>query len=283
MDDLLLDIQNLSTAFRIDGQLVKVLDNVSFTVKRGESCALVGESGSGKSVTSKTIMRLIPDPPGKVLGGKILFEGAQGTHLDIDHGTYPFVTSSNPVSGAACAGVGVGPDKLHHILGIVKAYTTRVGSGPFTTELNDETGNYLQEKGAEFGATTGRRRRCGWLDLVMMKDSIRYNGFTSICMTKLDVLTGLDVIKACVAYELDGKRIDCMPASIKELAKCTPVYEEFKGWNGDISKARVVDELPKEAKNYLKRLEEIMKVPFSIISVGPMRDETIEVCDPFEG
>jgi len=215
--------------------------------------------------------------------GKILFEGAQGTHLDIDHGTYPFVTSSNPVSGAACAGVGVGPDKLHHILGIVKAYTTRVGSGPFTTELNDETGNYLQEKGAEFGATTGRRRRCGWLDLVMMKDSIRYNGFTSICMTKLDVLTGLDVIKACVAYELDGKRIDCMPASIKELAKCTPVYEEFKGWNGDISKARVVDELPKEAKNYLKRLEEIMKVPFSIISVGPMRDETIEVCDPFEG
>ncbi len=215
--------------------------------------------------------------------GKILFEGAQGTHLDIDHGTYPFVTSSNPVSGAACAGVGIGPDKLHHILGIVKAYTTRVGSGPFTTELKDETGNYLQERGAEFGATTGRRRRCGWLDLVMMKDSIRYNGFTSIGMTKLDVLTGLDTIKACVAYELDGKRIDYMPASIKELARCTPVYEEFKGWKGDISNARAVDELPAEAKRYLRRLEEIMKVPFSIISVGPMRDQTIEVCDPFEG
>jgi adenylosuccinate synthase len=213
--------------------------------------------------------------------GKILFEGAQGTHLDIDHGTYPFVTSSNPVSGSACAGVGVGPDKLHHILGIVKAYTTRVGSGPFTTELKDETGNYLQEKGAEFGATTGRRRRCGWLDLVMMKDSIRYNGFTSIGMTKLDVLTGLDVIKACVAYELDGKKIDYMPANVKALARCTPVYEEFKGWKEDLSNARAVEELPEEAKIYLKRLEEIMKVPFSIISVGPMRDQTIELMDPY--
>ncbi|MBN1905650.1 MAG: adenylosuccinate synthase [Deltaproteobacteria bacterium] len=213
--------------------------------------------------------------------GKILFEGAQGTHLDIDHGTYPFVTSSNPVSGAACAGVGVGPGKLHHILGIVKAYTTRVGSGPFTTELNDETGKYLQEKGSEFGATTGRRRRCGWLDLVMMKDSIRYNGFSSIGMTKLDVLTGLDVIKACVSYELDGKKIDYMPASIKALTRCTPVYEEFKGWKGDISNAKSVDELPAEAKNYLNRLEEIMKVPFSIISVGPMRDQTIALMDPY--
>ena len=214
--------------------------------------------------------------------GKILFEGAQGTHLDIDHGTYPFVTSSNPVSGSVCAGVGIGPGKLHHILGIVKAYTTRVGSGPFPTELNDETGTYIQEKGKEFGATTGRRRRCGWLDLAMMKDSIRYNGLDSIGMTKLDVLTGLDVIKACIAYELDGKKIDFMPASIKDLARCKPVYEEFPGWKADISSARSVDELPGEAKNYIKRLEEIMEVPFSIISVGPMRDQTIEVCDPFQ-
>ena len=213
--------------------------------------------------------------------GKILFEGAQGTHLDIDHGTYPFVTSSNPVSGSVCAGVGIGPGKLHHILGIVKAYTTRVGSGPFPTELNDETGTYIQEKGKEFGATTGRRRRCGWLDLAMMKDSIRYNGLDSIGMTKLDVLTGLDVIKACVAYELNGKKIDFMPASIKDLARCKPVYEEFPGWKADISSVRSVDELPWEAKNYIKRLEEIMEVYFSIISVGPMRDQTIEVCDPF--
>ncbi|NLA76066.1 MAG: adenylosuccinate synthase, partial [Deltaproteobacteria bacterium] len=151
------------------------------------------------------------------------------------------------------------------------------------TELSDEIGRYLQEKGSEFGATTGRQRRCGWLDLVMIKDSIRYNGFTSICMTKLDVLTGLDVIKACVVYELDGKRIDCMPESIKELARCTPVYEEFEGWKGDISNARSVDDLPPQAKAYLKRLEEIMKVPFSFISVGPVRDQTIEVCDPFGG
>ncbi len=213
--------------------------------------------------------------------GKILFEGAQGTHLDIDHGTYPFVTSSNPVSGSVCAGVGVGPGKLHHILGIVKAYTTRVGSGPFPTELNDETGTYIQENGKEFGATTGRRRRCGWLDLAMMKDSIRYNGLDSIGMTKLDVLTGLDVIKVCIAYELDGKKIDFMPASLKDLARCKPVYEEFPGWKADISSARSIDELPGEAKNYIKKLEEIMEVPFSIISVGPMRDQTIELLDPY--
>jgi len=213
--------------------------------------------------------------------GKILFEGAQGTHLDIDHGTYPFVTSSNPESGSACPGAGIGPGKLHHILGIVKAYTTRVGAGPFPTELDDEIGKYIQEKGAEFGATTGRRRRCGWLDLVMMKDSIRYNGLNSIGMTKLDVLTGLDNIKVCVAYDLDGKEIDYMPASLKDLARCKPVYREFTGWKDDISSAKSVDELPKEAKSYIKNLEEIMEVPFSIISVGPMRDQTIEVCDPF--
>lgn len=213
--------------------------------------------------------------------GKILFEGAQGTHLDIDHGTYPFVTSSNPVSGSVCAGVGIGPDKLHHILGIVKAYTTRVGSGPFPTELLDETGNYIQEKGAEFGATTGRRRRCGWLDLVMMKDSIRYNGLNSLSMTKLDVLTGLDTIKACVSYDIDGENIDYMPASLKDLARCKPVYKEFPGWKEDITSARSVDDLPEQAKSYIKGLEDIMEVAFSIISVGPMRDETIEVQDPF--
>ena len=214
--------------------------------------------------------------------GKILFEGAQGTHLDIDHGTYPFVTSSNPVSGAACAGVGIGPGKLHHVLGIVKAYTTRVGAGPFPTELDDEIGAYMQEKGAEYGATTGRRRRCGWLDLVMMKDAIRYNGFNSLGMTKLDVLTGLDVIKVCIAYDLDGKKIDYMPAGLKDLARCKPVYKEFPGWKTDITSAKSVDDLPEEAKNYIKSLEEIMEVPFSIISVGPMRDQTIEIYNPFE-
>jgi len=214
-------------------------------------------------------------------GNKILFEGAQGTHLDIDQGTYPFVTSSNPVSGSACAGAGVGPDKLHHIVGIVKAYTTRVGSGPFPTELQDKTGDYIQEKGAEFGATTGRRRRCGWLDLVMLRDSIRYNGLTSLSLTKLDVLSGLDRIRICVAYDLNGERIDYMPARLKALGRCMPVFEELPGWKEEISHAGSMDELPGEARKYLKRIEEITEVPLSIISVGPRREQTIELSDPF--
>lgn len=214
-------------------------------------------------------------------GEKVLFEGAQGTHLDIDHGTYPFVTSSNPVSGAVCTGAGVGPDKLHHIIGIIKAYTTRVGAGPFPTELLDETGDYIQEKGAEFGATTGRRRRCGWLDLVMMRDSIRLNGLSSFSVTKLDVLTGLEKIKICVAYDLQGKRIDYKPASLKKLEQCTPIYEEMPGWKEDISSARHIDQLPPEARIYLERIEQITGVPFSIISVGPVREQTIELKNPF--
>jgi adenylosuccinate synthase len=214
-------------------------------------------------------------------GEKVLFEGAQGTHLDIDHGTYPFVTSSNPVSGAVCAGAGVGPDKLHHIMGIVKAYTTRVGAGPFPTELLDETGNYLQERGAEFGATTGRRRRCGWLDLVMLKDSILYNGLTSICVTKLDVLTGLDRIRICVAYNINGKRINHMPADIRSLAQCEPVYEELPGWHEEISNEGDMDQLPGRTRDYLERIVEITGVPLSIVSVGPQREQTIELMDPF--
>jgi adenylosuccinate synthase len=214
-------------------------------------------------------------------GKKILFEGAQGTHLDIDHGTYPFVTSSNPIAGSVCAGVGVGPDKLHHILGIVKAYTTRVGSGPFPAELMDETGDYIQRKGAEFGATTGRKRRCGWIDLVMLKDSIRYNGLTSLSITKLDVLSGLETIKACVAYELDGKRIDHMPASLERLARCVPVYEEMPGWKDDISGARNMKDLPAAARGYLNYIEEKIGVPMSIVSVGPKREETIELMELF--
>lgn len=214
-------------------------------------------------------------------GEKVLFEGAQGTHLDIDHGTYPFVTSSNPVSGAVCAGAGVGPDKLHHIMGIVKAYTTRVGAGPFPTELLDETGDYLQERGAEFGATTGRRRRCGWLDLVMLKDSILYNGLTSICVTKLDVLTGLDRIRICVAYNINGKRINHMPADIRSLAQCEPVYEELPGWHEEISNEGDMDQLPGRTRDYLERIVEITGVPLSIVSVGPQREQTIELMDPF--
>ncbi len=215
------------------------------------------------------------------LGENILFEGAQGTHLDIDHGTYPFVTSSNPLSGAVCAGAGVGPDKLHHIIGIVKAYTTRVGAGPFVTELLDDTGDYIQERGAEFGATTGRRRRCGWLDLVILRDSVRLNGLSSMSVTKLDVLTGLNTLKICVGYEFQGKRLDSRPSSLKSLAQCSPIYEEMPGWEEDISQARKLDDLPKRAREYLNRIEELTEVPFSIISVGPGREQTIVLQDLF--
>ncbi|MBW2033268.1 MAG: adenylosuccinate synthase [Deltaproteobacteria bacterium] len=212
---------------------------------------------------------------------KILFEGAQGTHLDIDHGTYPFVTSSNPVSGAACTGAGIGPGQLHHVMGIVKAYTTRVGAGPFVTELTDETGDYIQERGAEFGATTGRRRRCGWLDLVIVRDSARLNGLNSFAITKLDVLTGLKTLNICVGYELGGKRIDCRPASLKKQARCTPVYEEMLGWEEDITGSREKDQLPEQARAYLDSIEKITGVPVSIVSVGPGREETIMVQNPF--
>ena len=212
---------------------------------------------------------------------KILFEGAQGTHLDIDHGTYPFVTSSNPVSASASLGTGIGPDKLHHIIGIVKAYTTRVGAGPFVTELTDQIGDYIQEKGAEFGATTGRRRRCGWLDLVLIRDSIRLNGLSSLSLTKLDVLTGLDKIKICVAYEYKAQRLESRPASLKKFAKCRPVYEELPGWQDDITAARSLDKLPVEAQDYIGRIEEITGVPFSTVSVGPGREQTIDLLDPY--
>ena len=214
-------------------------------------------------------------------GKKILFEGAQGTHLDIDHGTYPYVTSSNPVSGSVCTGAGVGPNKLHQLVGIVKAYTTRVGAGPFTTELLDETGDYIQEKGAEFGATTGRRRRCGWLDLVMIRDSIRLSGLTSLSITKLDVLTGLDELKICTAYDLHGEKIYSRPASLKSLDQCTPIYETLQGWQEDITTARSMEDLPIEARDYLSRIEQITETPLSLVSVGPMREQTIEVIDPF--
>jgi len=214
-------------------------------------------------------------------GKRILFEGAQGTHLDIDHGTYPYVTSSNPIAGSVCAGAGIGPDKLHHVIGIVKAYSTRVGAGPFPTELLDETGEYIQQRGAEFGATTGRRRRCGWLDLVVVRDAARLNGLGSLSITKLDVLTGLKKLYICVAYDLEGERIENRPTSLKKLARCTPIYEEMPGWKDDISSARERGELPPAAQRYLKRIEEIVETPLSSISVGPGRGETIILKDPF--
>lgn len=208
-------------------------------------------------------------------GKKILFEGAQGSHLDIDHGTYPFVTSSNTIAGNAACGAGVGPGKLNEILGIVKAYTTRVGGGPFPTELFDETGDRLQKQGAEFGATTGRRRRCGWLDSIVLKSAARLNGLTGLIITKLDVLGGLDEIKICTGYKYNGEVIKDFPCSIKILDKCTPVYETHPGWSEDISGVKNYDEFPENTKKYLKRIEEISGVNIKIISVGPEREATI--------
>ncbi len=214
--------------------------------------------------------------------GQVLFEGAQGTHLDIDHGTYPFVTSSNTVSGNACCGAGLGPKQITGVLGVVKAYTTRVGAGPFPTELDDDTGNYIQEKGAEFGATTGRRRRCGWLDMVILKNAARLNGLTGLAITKLDVLGGLESLNICTSYMHNGKPVEHFPASLKVLSECTPVYETLPGWQEDISGLRDYASLPKNTKNYLKRIEELAGVPIDILSVGPGREETIVLRHPFK-
>lgn len=206
--------------------------------------------------------------------GSVLFEGAQGTHLDIDHGTYPFVTSSNTVTANAASGSGCSPRELERIIAIVKAYTTRVGSGPFPTEQFNEDGDYLQRQGHEFGATTGRKRRCGWLDLVVLKESVRLNGPTELAITKLDVLSGLKEIKLCVAYDYQGERVEYPPQEQNGMAYVTPVYEVMPGWDEDISGARSWDDLPVNAVNYLRRIEELSDVKIGIVSVGPDRVQT---------
>jgi len=214
-------------------------------------------------------------------GENILFEGAQGTHLDIDHGTYPYVTSSNPVAGTVSAGAGVGPTRIKSVVGLVKAYTTRVGEGPFPTELSDDKGRHLQERGSEFGSTTGRPRRCGWLDLVAVTESIRLSGVTSLALTKLDVLTGLNEVKICVAYDLDGRQIKFMPPSLEDLGRCRPVLETLKGWQEDITGARDWKDLPQAARDYVGRVIDLTGRPFSYVSVGPGREETIVTGDVF--
>jgi len=214
-------------------------------------------------------------------GKQVLFEGAQGTHLDIDHGTYPFVTSSNTVSANACSGSGVGPKDVTGVMGVVKAYTTRVGAGPFPTELLDENGDRLQQKGVEFGATTGRKRRCGWLDLVIVNNAVRLNGLTGLAITKLDVLGGLETLNVCTGYEVNGDRVQDFPASLKKLAACKPIYETLPGWPEDITGCTRMEALPETTKNYLKRIEEITETPIDIVSVGAGRNETILVRNPF--
>ncbi len=214
-------------------------------------------------------------------GNSVMFEGAQGTLLDIDHGTYPYVTSSSPTAGGVCTGTGVGPRDLDYILGITKAYTTRVGSGPFPTELFDDTGAFLAEKGHEFGATTGRSRRCGWFDAVALRRAMQISSITGICLTKLDVLDGLETIKICTGYRLDGEVLDVPPVSTIKFSECEPVYEEMPGWSETTLGITEIDKLPENAKAYIKRLEGLLETPIDIVSTGPDRKHTIILRDPY--
>lgn len=207
-------------------------------------------------------------------GKRVLFEGAQGVMLDIDQGTYPFVTSSNPVAGGVTIGSGVGPSKIDKVVGVCKAYTSRVGDGPFPTELFDEVGDRIREVGHEYGTVTGRPRRVGWFDSVVMRHSRRVSGITNLSLNSIDVLSGLDTVKICVAYDLDGERIDHYPASLEQLKRCKPIYEELPGWSEDITGVRHLDELPENARNYVRRIGELVGVRISTFSVGPDRDQT---------
>ena len=215
-------------------------------------------------------------------GHSLLFEGAQGTLLDIDHGTYPYVTSSNCVAGAAAAGAGIGPQHLHYVLGVTKAYTTRVGSGPFPTELTDERGKRIAERGNEFGATTGRPRRCGWFDAAALRRSIQINGFSALGVTKLDVLDGMESVQLAVGYRLNGRKSDILPVGAEELEGCEPIYQEMPGWNESTVGLTRFKQLPRAAQNYLKRIESVCGVPVDLISTGPGREDTIVLRHPFK-
>ncbi len=225
--------------------------------------------------TGVTIDRALRD------GRDVLFEGAQGTLLDVDHGTYPFVTSSTTLAGGACAGAGIGPTRIDAVLGITKAYTTRVGGGPFPTEDRGPAGDHLSRIGVEFGATTGRKRRCGWLDMVVLRHAVRVNGITGLALLKLDVLTGLPEIKACIGYRADAKELSDFPASVPLLERCQPVYKSFPGWTQSIESARSLDDLPTAARRYVAWIEDELEVCVDLLGVGPDRDATIECANPF--
>ena len=217
-------------------------------------------------------------------GANLLFEGAQGSLLDVDHGTYPFVTSSNCVAGNAAAGSGVGPNMLHYILGITKAYTTRVGSGPFPSELttDDGVGKHLSAVGHEFGTVTGRARRCGWFDAALLRRSVQINGVSGMCLTKLDVLDGLTSLRLCTGYQIDGKHVDIFPVGAEDAGRCVPIYEDMPGWTDSTVGAKTLAALPANARAYIKRIEELVGVPIDMVSTGPDREETIVLRHPFQ-
>ncbi|MDI6750411.1 MAG: adenylosuccinate synthase [Pseudomonadota bacterium] len=290
-----LRVQDLLRPKRFAEKLAEVLDYHNFVLKNylGAEAVDFQQVFDGAMALAPRLTRMIADVPRALYdahnaGANILFEGAQGTLLDIDHGTYPYVTSSNCVAGGASTGAGVGPGMLHYVLGITKAYTTRVGGGPFPTELydavekQDPIGKHMATKGHEFGATTGRARRCGWFDAAALKRSIQINGVSGLCVMKLDVLDGLEEMKICTGYKLDGQFTDILPVGADELERCEPVYESMPGWKESTVGIKSFDGLPRAAQNYIKRMEALCGVPVDMISTGPDREETIVLRHPFK-
>lgn len=281
-------LQDVFHRERFAAKLGEVLDYHNFILKNYFNTDIVGfnKTLDETLLLAERIKPMVADVPRLLYeanrsGSNLLFEGAQGTLLDIDHGTYPFVTSSNCTAGGASTGAGVGPHTLHYVLGITKAYTTRVGSGPFPTELFDDNGKYLAERGHEFGSTTGRARRCGWFDAAALKRSIQINGVSGLCVTKLDVLDGMETLRICVGYNIDNGYSDILPVGAETLAKCEPVYEEMPGWTDSTVGIKQFDQLPANARAYLARMEQLCEVPIDMISTGPDREETIVLRHPF--
>ncbi|PLX78439.1 MAG: adenylosuccinate synthase [Desulfuromonas sp.] len=269
-------------------KLQEVLPEKNFYLEKYLGKAPLSEEGileeySGYAETLKKYVGCSSTILGKSIAEErnLLFEGAQGALLDVDHGTYPFVTSSSTVSGSACIGSGVGPRCIDHVIGISKAYVTRVGGGPFPTELLDEMGDELRNAGNEFGSTTGRPRRCGWFDAVALREAVRTSGLTGLAITKLDVLNDLESIKVCTAYSYKGEMLEQFPRDFEVLRECQPVYEELEGWQCDISEVTKLEDLPQAARNYLDKLVELAGCPMVLVSVGPRRDQTIQVSNPF--
>ena len=283
-------VQDLLHPERFAAKLREVLDFHNFVLKNYLKADTVDfqQSLDQTLAYAERIRPLVADVPRLLFeatqaGKNLLFEGAQGTLLDIDHGTYPYVTSSNCVAGAAAAGAGIGPQNLHYVLGITKAYTTRVGAGPFPTELHDERGDYLATRGNEVGATTGRPRRCGWFDGAALKRAIQINGLSGLCMMKLDVMDGMARVQLGVGYKMNGVACDLLPFGAELLAQCEPVYEDMPGWSQSTVGITQFDQLPRAAQNYLNRMQEVCGVPIDIISTGPDREQTIVRRHPFEG
>jgi adenylosuccinate synthase len=282
-------VGDLADARHFQSRLAELVDYHNFLLEKrlGEQAVDFGRTLETCLAQGERIRGLVADVTGELhalrkRGANVLFEGAQGTMLDIDHGTFPFVTSSNTVAGYAPVGVGLGPRDIDEVLGIVKAYTTRVGAGPFPTELLDADGDRLIDVGHEYGTVTGRRRRAGWLDCVMLRQAVRLNSLTEIALTKLDVLDGFDKLKVCVGYKVGGETLSYFPAGLKAQASLQPVYEELDGWSETTAGARDTRDLPANAIKYVRRIEELIGAPVALLSTSPERDDTILMRDPFQ-